>query len=103
MAWQHDYHRWMRAALMIKMSNAREGARAGPVGSQLSDVQRATGVEVDVEFLVRCVRPPRGRLKLVVTERVAALHGVAVEDIHVALFGRPARAVVALREAAAGV
>lgn len=87
MAWLHGYHALLRAALYIKLRTARD--RNPDADRARALAERATahaGVTVDEAFVREAATPPRGRLNVVVFERLSAIFGAPARDIQRALF-----------------
>ena len=89
-AWILAYHALMRAALATKRALGR---RAHPSATSLRDLaRRATsiaGVRIDESFVHTVVRPPGGRLAIVVLRAVAQRFNVTPTLVSATLF--PAR------------
>jgi hypothetical protein len=88
--WMHfvaDYHGWMRAALVVKIRLARQSVvpndRAHRVARAAAEL---TGRPVDTQFVASVADPPAGRLKSVVLDRIAAVHGYNADEIRSVLF-----------------
>jgi hypothetical protein len=90
MEWMIAYHALMRAALGVKARLARTRAPSDEVLRRArAEASRDGSVPIDDAFVRAVARPPRGRLNVVVFERMASLFGAPADDIWQALF--PAR------------
>lgn len=90
MPWMVAYHATMRAALLVKARLARSRVLSDELARRAGEeASSASGVEVDDTFVHTVARPPRGRLNVVVFERLGQKFGVAPDEIWEALF--PAR------------
>ena len=90
MRWMVAYHATMRAALLVKARLARSRVLSDELARRAAEeASRVSGVEVDDTFVHTVARPPRGRLNVVVFERLGQKFGVAPDEIWEALF--PAR------------
>jgi hypothetical protein len=93
MAWMSAYHATMRAALFVKARLARASHVSADLAANLAEAAAAhLGVAVDPLFVRAVASPPRGRLNVVVFDRLAGEFDVPSEAIQKALFP-PARAV----------
>ena len=90
MPWMVAYHATMRAALLVKARLARSRVLSDELARRAGEeASRVSGIEVDDTFVHTVARPPRGRLNVVVFERLGQKFGVSADEIWEALF--PAR------------
>ncbi|MEI8257542.1 MAG: hypothetical protein WCJ30_17855, partial [Deltaproteobacteria bacterium] len=77
-----DYHAWMRVALDVKLRLRGQRApsleRAAVIAAE---VNARSPREVDATFVFKIAAPPGGRVRDVVTARVAVLRGASEEAV----------------------
>jgi hypothetical protein len=81
MAWIDGYHRLMRAAFEI-----RRRQRSPEEVAALDAPEGPAAAEMDPAFVQAVVKPPLGRIGIVVLRRLAVLFDVPARDIAAALF-----------------
>jgi hypothetical protein len=81
--WIAAYHALMRAALAVRAPAEVSNA----VGASLADrATRAAGIPIDPAFIAAALRPPEGRLGIVVFRALAARFAVPASTISTTLF-----------------
>lgn len=82
-----DYHAWLRAALLVKLRVAHGASLAEGRIEQLAEAaSEHSGRPVDVAFVTAVATPERGRMRIVVIDRIAVIHDVSTDEIRAALF-----------------
>jgi len=87
MEWMYAYHLTMRAALGVKRRLAGRRAIDEVTALEIAgDVAVESGYRCDMEFVLSVASPPRGRINVLVFQRLGSMFGTDARTLHLTLF-----------------